>query len=580
MIPAFLFFLQQGPEAHYGGGAASGTTAGAVSDPTAQLFRFLLSTVPQWVQLAGILVGGPVAIIIAWQVWKNRRGLWAWFLGRSHGYKLAIAGTAGFVVLIVGFVGVYNYNYVMHKNDFCQSCHLMDTAWNRFQVSAHKDLQCHACHRQPLWASSKELFWWVYERRMAVPAHDKVPTAVCAECHLRTNTDSSRTNVLRTAGHALHLQSDSSALRNVQCVTCHGRDFHMFRPNNATCAQSGCHTDVRVKLGEMSKAGFLHCTTCHGFRTPVPKGQTVAEARSAIVPRELNCAACHQMSQQVLKWNLASDPHKASCGWCHNPHKQEQPKDAFQSCATAQCHAAADTLTAFHRGLGAHGLDNCGACHQAHSWKVKGADCLACHKTIYQTGPAAARRVRASPAPQAPLRHEPRALRAAAADTATLQPIARTIPTPAQGFRGSRSRRRASADMAFHGGPRRVTGIPFRAARIASGPPVGFRPWTASGRSFVIAIAPVPQGGGRPSTGAPDSTFLHSRHKGIACTSCHGTSGATHGALKIIAPRDCLSCHHRQQQAAPCATCHAAASLVPRPQTGAGHRRPRRAAHP
>ncbi|MEA3248065.1 MAG: cytochrome c3 family protein [Gemmatimonadota bacterium] len=560
MIPALLFLLQQGPEAHYGGGTASGTTAGAVSDPTGQLFRFLLSTVPQWVQIAGILIGGPVALIIARQVWKNRRNLWAWFLGRSRAYKLAIAGTGGFVILVVGFVGVYNYNYVMHKNDFCQSCHLMDSAWNRFQVSAHKDLQCHACHRQPLWVSSKELFWWVYERRMAVPAHDKVPTAVCSECHLRATTDSSRTNVLRTAGHVIHLKSDSTALKDVECVTCHGRDFHLFRPNNATCSQAGCHTNTRVKLGAMSNAGFLHCTTCHGFRTPVPQGETVAEAKRAVAPKELNCTACHQMSQEVLKWDLAKDPHKASCGSCHNPHKQEQPKDAFQSCAAAQCHANADTLTAFHRGLGSHGLDNCGACHQAHSWKVNGTDCLACHKTIYQNKPGAVRRSGTSaapPPPLSPLRHESRGIRIVPADTAAVRPIAWTWAAPAQSAsRGVRSVRRAPL-----GSPARI------APHASTGRTVKWAVTTSAAVAPVAAVAHAPRGGASSAAGLSDSTFLHSRHKGITCTSCHGTSGATHGALKISAPRDCLACHHGQKQAATCATCHATASLAPRPQS-------------
>jgi len=121
MIAPPLFLLLQGPESHYGGGAASSLTAGATTDPVAQLFRFLLSTVPQWVQIAGIFIGGPVALIVAWQAWKNRRNIWSWFQARSRIYKMTIVGTMGFVGLIVGFVGLYNYNYVMHKNDFCQS---------------------------------------------------------------------------------------------------------------------------------------------------------------------------------------------------------------------------------------------------------------------------------------------------------------------------------------------------------------------------------------------------------------------------------------------------------------------------
>jgi hypothetical protein len=321
------------------------------------------------------------------------------------------------------------------------------------------------------------MFYWVFERRMAIPVHDKVPTAVCSECHMRSGTDSARTNVMRTAGHLLHLKSDSSALKGVQCVSCHGRDFHMFRPNNATCSQAGCHAGKVVKLGTMSNARFLHCTTCHEFRAQMQGGASVVDAKKSVTPKALGCAACHQMSEKILKWNLEADPHKGSCGSCHNPHKQEQPKEAFKACAT--CHAAADTLTAFHRGLGAHKLDDCGACHQAHSWKVKGTDCLACHKTIYENRPAV--------------------------------------------------------------------------KRMGGGPPdslYAFEP---------AAPKPVQQPVALQQT-ATDSTFLHSRHKGITCTECHSTSTA-HGAIKVTAPRDCLACHHGAKQKAVCTTCHTTSSL-------------------
>ena len=147
MILPLLVLLQQNPDVHYGGGTASGLKAGATTDFAGKLFRFLLTDVPQWVQIAGIIVGGPIVLIVAWQAWKNRLRIWAWFNERSRLYKLGIVASLGFVALIGGFVGLYNYNYVMHKNDFCQSCHIMDTAWNRFQVSAHKDLQCHEIGR-------------------------------------------------------------------------------------------------------------------------------------------------------------------------------------------------------------------------------------------------------------------------------------------------------------------------------------------------------------------------------------------------------------------------------------------------
>jgi hypothetical protein len=457
--------------------------------------------VPQWVQIAGVVIGIPLASIAVWQVWKHRRQIWAWWVARKRLLQVAMIGAVLTAGIVAAGSGLYGYHYVMHDNDFCQSCHVMDVAWNRFQVSAHKTLQCHACHRQPLYASTVELYWWVTERRMAVPAHDKVPTIVCNECHMREGTDSARTLVTLTAGHALHLKSDSSALKNVQCITCHGRDFHLFNPNNATCAQSGCHTNTRINLGAMSRQGFSHCTTCHDFRSRVAPGVTVTQARKQLSPRALDCSACHAMTAKIATFDLAADPHRGNCGSCHDPHTQEKPADAFKSCASAQCHAAADTLTAFHRGLGGHTLDQCGACHQAHSWKVKGTDCLACHKTIYQDRPAAQR----------------------------AKPVRKTALI----------------------GPR-------RAAR-AKETPFRFASFTRVIRSRVAAVRIAPQ---RAATAPPprDTTFLHSRHKTVECTACHGTGG-THGALKIVAPSGCLGCHHGPAQRAACGACHRTESL-------------------
>jgi hypothetical protein len=502
VIATLLLLLQQSPDSQYAGGASSrtaGTTALA-----GHFFRFLFSTVPQWVQLAGIFIGVPVAVIVAWQLWKRRRAISSWWLTKSLAFRAVLLG-ALFLVASAGLGSVlYGYNYMMHENDFCQACHVMDTPWNRFQVSAHKNIQCHGCHRQPLYVSTKELFWWVVERRMAVPPHDKVPTAVCSECHMRRGTDSARTLVTLTAGHALHLQSDSSALAKVECVTCHGRDFHQFKPTSTSCAQSGCHMNLPVNLGAMSRQGFMHCTSCHDFKGLVPQGTTARQAKLALVPRAMDCFSCHRMTEEIRRFDLAADKHEGNCGMCHDVHKQTTPADAYKSCATAQCHANADTLTAFHRGLGPHSLDRCSACHQAHSWKVKGTNCVACHQGINQDRPRARRS-------------------AASAGPAPVRRIGRG---------GSSSR---------------------RLMRLA-----GFVPASISGRPTL-----TPRHDHRaaaPPRGGADSVFRHSRHTSLACTTCHSTAN-THGALRFTKPAGCNACHHGPKQRAACATCHTPTSL-------------------
>jgi hypothetical protein len=89
------------------------------------------------------------------------------------------------------------------------------------------------------------------------------------------------------------------------------------------------------------------------------------------------------MQNLLSRFVPEKDPHKGRCGDCHNPHTQKRPNEAFKSCTNGACHARADTLTPFHRGL--HALANCGACHEAHTWKVKGKQCLDCHRDIFKS---------------------------------------------------------------------------------------------------------------------------------------------------------------------------------------------------
>lgn len=489
---------QQEPSAvgHYAGGA-SGTTAGHTA-LAGHLLRFFFSAVPQWVQIAGVVIGVPTAIIVVWQMWKRRRQLWNWWRTRRAAVRLAVVAAIFVVVAVFATTGLAGYTYVMHDNDFCQSCHIMDTAWNRFQVSAHKNIQCHACHRQPLYVSTVELYWWVTERRMQVPEHDKVPTTVCSECHVQKGADSTLTQVMLTAGHAVHLRSDSSALKDVQCVTCHGRDFHIFVPNNSTCTQSGCHTNTRVNLGAMSRQVFPHCTICHDFKSRVPLSVTVAQAKSRLTPQVMNCFSCHQMTQVTRRFDLNLDPHKGNCGICHDPHKQEKPNDAFKTCAESRCHGSPDTLTSFHRGLGGHRLAQCGSCHEAHSWRVKGTNCIGCHKAINRDPPP---------------------------------------PPPRVSSLGRlRDRRLAAARTPSGSGIMRLVSF--------------WRPRSVPARRATAL----------PGSLLPDTAFHHSVHKALACTTCHGT-GDTHGGLKFTPPAGCRACHHGARQRVECTGCHELSSL-------------------
>jgi hypothetical protein len=260
----------------------------------------------------------------------------------------------------------------------------MGPSFIRFTESEHSQLECHDCHQQPVSASMRQLYLWVAERPEEIGEHAPVATEVCARCHIQDDPEETWEAIVATQGHSVHLTSDSSALAEVQCVTCHGVEVHRFAPVEATCGQSGCHAaeGTRVALGAMSGAETsFHCVTCHRFAAPL-EGDSAAARAGALMPSVDDCGGCHDMEPLVAEFASMSDPHEAVCGMCHNPHDQTLPESAFATCATAGCHEAPETLTPFHRGLDAGVVDDCSSCHSAHAWVVDGDDCGACHTAM------------------------------------------------------------------------------------------------------------------------------------------------------------------------------------------------------
>jgi nitrate/TMAO reductase-like tetraheme cytochrome c subunit len=340
--------------------------------------------VPQWLQIGGAIFGALAALGVLVVLWRKRAPIIGWFRTRSRlAWAAMIAGVAAFAVASAAF-GVVSWDYMQHDNGFCTGCHVMGPAFQRFADSEHSRLNCHDCHQQPIMASMRQLYLWVLERPEEIGAHAPVPNRVCGECHIRDDPDSTWQRIVATAGHRVHLESDSSRLREVMCVTCHGLDVHRFVPADQTCGQSGCHEPVstRVRLGAMANQTSLHCVTCHEFTAEVGEQVPLQAAQQRLTPSMQQCLGCHSMPGLMSAFDAQQDPHKGTCGTCHNPHIQATPERAWTSCATSGCHAQADTLTPFHRGLHAGTLAKCNTCHVAHTWEVRGTDCRSCHKVL------------------------------------------------------------------------------------------------------------------------------------------------------------------------------------------------------
>ena len=351
-----------------------------------------LFNVPTWIQIGGAVLGMVVAIALAWVIWTRRAAIVAWLTAQSRGAKIGLAAVAAVLVLAFSAFGAVSWHYMQHNNDFCQGCHVMTGAYTRFQHSEHHKLQCHDCHQQSLFASMRQLVLWVAEKPQAIPPHAKVPNDVCARCHIQgPGQDSVWKRIIATAGHRVHLNSDSASLKNLQCTKCHGQEVHHFVPVDSTCGQASCHQSVKIKLAKMSGQTSLHCVKCHQFTRGVSEVISLDSTRKFLVPAKNECLGCHEMRQRLGDYDEVRDPHQGVCGACHDPHKQSTPQAAWATCAKAGCHAKAETLSPFHKGLAPKALAECKSCHQAHTWSVKGDKCLRCHQTIFEDRPPGVR---------------------------------------------------------------------------------------------------------------------------------------------------------------------------------------------
>ena len=358
--------------------------------PVERVIRWFFS-VPQWVMLGGAVLAIVLGVVAVVVLWRFRHDLGSWVRRRHETTPVVwkIVGAIAAIAVLVGLVGGQTafYFYSQNANEFCVSCHtLHDEVYQRFQQSKHHriaNLRCHDCHDEPLIAEMKQIVFWMTKRPERVGPHAPVPREVCANCHIKSNPDSTWQRIVATAGHSVHVLSDTAKKLKIECLTCHGVTAHRFVPVAQTCAQSGCHEKVQIRLGKMAGQSGFHCTMCHRFTVPIRETANVDSARASLIPSHQECLTCHAMQKQMAEFVPKNDPHKGDCGYCHDPHKQTEPKMAWQTCAKSGCHERADTASAFHKGIAHAALNECSSCHQAHTWKVKGASCLSCHKNIF-----------------------------------------------------------------------------------------------------------------------------------------------------------------------------------------------------
>lgn len=493
---------------------------------------------PQWVHLLLVAVGLVVGGTAAWLVWNNREAILEWLRTRDRRSKIALATIAGVTVLVGAGGTGYSFWYMEHENDFCLGCHVMTPSWAKFEKSEHSKLGCHDCHRQSQIANARQLIMWIAERPDHIPEHAKVPTRICAECHIqKPGAEKSWQRIVATAGHRVHLASSDTALRQVQCVTCHGVEVHAFQPVDATCGQSGCHTDTKAKivLGKMAGQTSLHCTGCHVFTVPVAENLSIDSTSKLMSPATNQCMDCHEMKAQMKGFDPSKDKHQGLCGNCHNPHSDKTAQDSWKTCGNAGCHTKPLEETPFHRGIPSHAISQCQACHEAHTWKAEGSSCLTCHKGLFADGPA----------PSA----APAAGRTVSAPGAPGAPAAKGTAHRALG-----SHEPAGGRGLFWTGEQPLRAAAMQQPKRASQQPAAQQPPARVIRDNSKLVA----GERTTATARP---FRHKTHRDLQCANCH-SSDNRHGELTVKTPAQCQTCHHDSERARTCEGCHTRQSLA------------------
>ena len=164
-------------------------------DPIVHVVQWIFQR-PGWVMISGLVIGAVVAIVVLRFLWKHRRDIWTWLITRSRGTKILMASAVGVFLLAVAGVGYKANDYMEHNNNFCRGCHVFVPAGQPFvrpdtgtylivnQLQGkHDTLECHQCHLPDKIAQAQELVLWMVNRPDKVPAHEKVPPAVCKSCH-------------------------------------------------------------------------------------------------------------------------------------------------------------------------------------------------------------------------------------------------------------------------------------------------------------------------------------------------------------------------------------------------------------
>lgn len=250
-------------------------------------------------------------------------------------------------LLVIAVPSIFIYDYTQNNPKFCTSCHLMNEAYDTWEVSAMHDLECHKCHEASMAESMQHVIDVLTKNPEEVTKPVSIENDMCETCH--ASNDPQWLQVVNTAGHEVHL---NGANAHAECIECHGMELHIFRPPEEPCLE--CH-DVE---GVHAETSFIsECLTCHDF---LVEGDD-------LTPDNDNCVECHSDAGEVTVSMPEGTHIDTTCTNCHNPHGDAIAEDC------SECHSVDEGL----HDVAAH--SNCVSCHVPHEVADIRDTCESCH---------------------------------------------------------------------------------------------------------------------------------------------------------------------------------------------------------
>ncbi len=312
------------------------------------------------------------------------------FLSNIFKNRFLLSVLAFLLLASGGYAGYRIYDYTWNDPTFCNSCHIMETAFASWEKSVHVGVNCHDCHHLSPQEGVQLFYSFTVHQPTAVPPrHGKIIVhgKFCVKCHLeKSKKYPEAVSIAVSQFHAKH-----GFEKKIECSKCHGYKTHEFLPEERFCVV--CHKGKEVHGAGMEE---LACLNCHSDRT------------KDLRPEREKCLFCHgsdeirvQMirekrldvkhftpsPERIKKAIKIVEPpdskHQFDCYTCHQPHEKARPD--WNECVN--CHT--DFIDTGKHKLHVKDMNiECQSCHKLHSWVVTQVEakkeCIKCHKDTGQ----------------------------------------------------------------------------------------------------------------------------------------------------------------------------------------------------